>query len=284
MRIFPGLAGHGARLAAAILPLLALSATTASAAEPVGAAKRIVRTVTGSGAVGNRGIGVEDPVYRDEAITAAASSRGELLLTDGSRIIVGENSTISLDRFVVAGNSFSSGTINVAKGAFRFISGGSGKEAIRIKTPLSTIGIRGTTVDVYVEPGTGITHAVLISGQITACADNGECQTTRRACDILRIPNRNQVEELPFLHSRARTQNEENQLFTLTGAANQGRFSPRWRAFEGGCFARAAEEARQALPPTNNGIPVPTPPTTPAPPDDPEPEPEPEPCGECGPD
>lgn len=171
----------------------------------------------------------------------------------------------------MAGSSFSSGTIKVAKGAFRFISGGSSKEAIRIRTPLSTIGVRGTVVDVYVQPGTGATHAVLISGRITACADNGRCITTRRACDIIRIPGPGEVEEVPFLHSRARTSQEENALFSLTGV-NQSRFSPNWRAFEGGCTARAAEETREALPQTNNGGPVPP---TPSPPSDDDE------CGDC---
>ena len=252
MRNLSGLTRHGLRVAIAFLMALMFAVDVTSAAEAVGSAKRIVKTVTGTGAVGNREIGDEDPVYRDEDISAAAASRGELLLTDGSRIIVGENSTISLDRFVVAGNSFSSGTINVAKGAFRFISGGSGKEAIKIKTPLSTIGIRGTIVDVYVQPGSGVTHAVLISGRITACANGGPCITTRRACDIVQIPGRGQIEQVPFLHSSARTQNEEEHQFSLTGA-NQQLFSPRWRAFEGGCYARASEQTRGGLPSTNNG-------------------------------
>ncbi|MEC9343523.1 MAG: FecR domain-containing protein [Pseudomonadota bacterium] len=259
------------RSAAAVFMLLAFG-LAAQAAESVGDARRIVNSVTGAGVVGNRSLAATDPVYRDEAITAAETSRGELQLQDGSRIIVGENSTISLDDFVVGGSGFKSGTINVAKGAFRFISGGSAKEAIRIKTPLATIGVRGTVLDVYVEPGSGVTRTVLINGRITACNNAGECRTATRACDIILVPSTSEIEQLPFLRSARRSRGEEASLFTLT--EDQSRFSRQWRAFEGGCSARAADEVREGLPENATGSNAP--PTPPGGGNDDDDD-----CGEC---
>ncbi|MCG6856874.1 MAG: FecR family protein [Salaquimonas sp.] len=271
-------------LAAAFILAGIQTIQTARAAEPVGDAKRVVNTVTGAGAVGKRNLAVPDAVYRNESISAATNSHGELQLTDGSRVIVGENSTVSLDNFVVSGSSFSSGTIKVTKGAFRFISGGSGREAIKIKTPLSTIGVRGTVVDVYYEPRTQVSRAVLISGAITACSKRhpGRCKTIRRSCDVIRIDRNGDVTQEPFLHSARRTAEQERQLFDLT--ANQQRFGSQWRAFEGGCYARAAEEVRNGLPqyPGNHQGPEVTPTAPPAAAPQPQPEPEPEGCGEKG--
>lgn len=244
--------------AAAIMLVCGVAVSSAKAAETVGDARQIVNTVTGSGAMGARKLGSKDPVYRNESISAASNSHGELELLDGSRIIVGEDSTISLDNFAVAGSSFSSGTIKVAKGAFRFISGGSAKEAIKIRTPLSTIGVRGTVIDIYVQPTTGVTHAVLLNGSITVCNLRRQCRIKRRTCDIIRVPTANEIEEVPFLHSHERTADEENRIFPLTGA-NQFRYSPLWRAVEGACFARAAESSN------TSGKPDIDPPQPPAP-------------------
>lgn len=227
------------------LAICAVAAFPATGAEKVGGVNRIVNVVTGGGVVGERTLAGQDPVYRNEDISAKAASRGELLLDDDSRIIVGENSTITLDNFVVAGDSFSSGTINVAKGAFRFISGNSPKGAIKVKTPLSTIGLRGTIFDVYVSQG-GLTRVVLLQGQLTACARSGQCLNLNRACDIVEIKGPSDIEEIPFLRSAARTRPQEAALFDLTEA--QQRHSRRWRAFESACSARAAEEIQRRSP------------------------------------
>ncbi len=217
-------------------------AVPAFGAENAGIAKRVVNSVTGDRAVGPRTVVTADEIYKDERISAAATSRAELELLDGSKIIVGEDSTIDLDRFVLGDNTIQSATINVAKGAFRFISGNAPKGAIKIKTPLSTIGIRGTVFDVYVSEG-GVTRVVLISGQVTACTLAGSCITLRRSCDIVEIRGRNAIQQLDYLRSAARSRTDERALFTLT--ENQGRHSDRWRAFTGGCSARASNDTQR---------------------------------------
>lgn len=226
---------------ALIFALLAMGMPV-HAADSVGAAKRIINTVTGQGAVGNRNVATSDAVYRDERIAASSASRAELELVDGSRIIVGENSIVDLDKFVIADANFKSATINVAKGAFRFISGDSPKGAITIRTPLSTIGIRGTVFDVYVGAG-GLTRVVLLSGRITACALGGQCITISRACDIVEIRTRSDIRQLAFLRSSERGRADEAGLFNLT--ENQDRHTDRWRALTSGCSARAALETQR---------------------------------------
>lgn len=77
-------------------------------------------------------------------------SHMQLLLLDRSSFTVGQNARLTIDRFVYdpAGGSFSA---TVAKGALRFMSGGvHGKGGAQIRTPIATIGIRGTIVDAVV--------------------------------------------------------------------------------------------------------------------------------------
>lgn len=77
-------------------------------------------------------------------------SHMQLLLLDRSSFTVGQNARLTIDRFVYdpGGGSFSA---TVAKGALRFMSGGGhGKGGAQIRTPVATIGIRGTIVDAVV--------------------------------------------------------------------------------------------------------------------------------------
>jgi hypothetical protein len=74
----------------------------------------------------------------------------QLLLLDRSSFTVGQNARLTIDRFVYdpGGGSFSA---TLAKGALRFMSGGlHGKAGASIRTPIATIGIRGTIVDAVV--------------------------------------------------------------------------------------------------------------------------------------
>jgi hypothetical protein len=238
-RFMPGIFAFAGLLAS--MQLCPLSG--AQAAEGAGTAQRIINSVSADLAVGPRNLASSDPVYRDERISADGASRAEIELIDGSKIIVGENSVIDLDRFVLGKGTVKSATINVAKGAFRFISGDAPKGAIKIKTPVSTIGIRGTAFDVYVDAD-GTTRVVLLSGAIVACSTgSGVCQVLDRACDIVEIRVKGEVVVLPFLRSSQRTRSDEARNYHLT--ENQNRHARPWRANSGTGSARAALENGQ---------------------------------------
>jgi hypothetical protein len=233
------------------------------AAETVGAAVKIRNTVQAS--LENRNLAVQDPVYASEVVSAAAQSHGEIILNDDSKVIVGENSEIRLDDFVISEGSFQKATINVAKGAFRFISGNSAKGTFNIKTPLSNIGIRGTVFDVYVGES-GVTSVVLLSGAVRVCTLGNRCLLAERSCDIIQVSSRNEIEAQPFLRSNARTPAQEQQAFNLL--SGQNRFDRRFRANTATCNARAALEVlerRQLINPNQGGDKEPGPPEAPAP-------------------
>jgi hypothetical protein len=76
---------------------------------------------------------------------------------------------VKLDRFVFSGgeSTYSKAVLNLAKGTFRFITGNSAKTAYEIDTPVASIGVRGTIVDIRIDKG-GTTVA-LQEGNATVC-------------------------------------------------------------------------------------------------------------------
>ena len=98
---------------------------------------------------------VRDPVHIGDAIVSGPQSSLQMLLLDQSVFTVGSDANITIDRFVYDPNR-GTGDIaaSVTRGAFRFMSGrlapGAGQSAIR--TPLATIGVRGTIVQGVVGP------------------------------------------------------------------------------------------------------------------------------------
>lgn len=233
------LSGRGViGLFAATLALLPGAAT--QAADQVGLAEVVKNTVTASQ---SGQLGVADPVFAAEQISADANSHGELKLNDDSLVIVGENSSVSLDDFVVGGTQFQTATLKVVKGAFRFITGNSPKNAFKIETPLSTIGVRGTVFDVYVDEGTGATRVVLLHGAVRVCAFGGACIIADRTCDIVEVKAPDNIAKAGFLRGAGRSRAQERSLFALT--EQQQRFQKKFRAATATCGARAAQEAAE---------------------------------------
>lgn len=232
---------HSIRALVSALPLLALTCSgTMAQSNEVGQSVRVQNVVTAS--LNSRRLAPKDPVYASESVSAEINSHGEIRLNDNSRIVVGENSVVRLDDFVVGGRGFQQGTIEVAKGAFRFITGNSPKGAFTVKTPVSTIGVRGTVFDVYVNDF-GLTRVVLFKGEIEACSSSN-CVTVTRPCDIAEIAP-GDAHSLPYLRSGDRA--SEDNDYSLT--SGQNRFQSGWRAPVRTCAIRAALDPTLRVPP-----------------------------------
>lgn len=127
----------------------------AHAAEPrdIGRAVEITNDVTAAEEnEAKRKLVTQDPVREREVLEAALNSRGEFILADDTKLVLGPTARLVLDEFVYEPNRTANNkvTVNFVKGAFRFISGGSGRQAYEIKTPLASLGIRGTKLDGFV--------------------------------------------------------------------------------------------------------------------------------------
>lgn len=102
-----------------------------------------------------RGAVLQGPVRYADDILTAVDSRLLVRLKDNSALTVGPNARISIDKFVIDTDASAPGAaVSVAKGAFRFASGGQGAKPdnVRFNTPLAAIGIRGTVLEGVVGP------------------------------------------------------------------------------------------------------------------------------------
>lgn len=139
----------GAVLTCAFLTasLLVSSGNTADeSVNQIGTSVVIVNRVTGQLQQNERQLKQGERVFLKEVLEASEKSQAELRLDDNTRLALGPKARLVLDDYVVNKKV----TVNMVKGAFRFITGDSGSKSYTIKTPTASMGVRGTVVDVYV--------------------------------------------------------------------------------------------------------------------------------------
>jgi hypothetical protein len=167
--------------APAVLTLAALAAGCAFAplaqAQTIGVAAIVrneVAQVKGASALP---ISIGEDVVRNEVVRTGAESSTKLIFSDDTNLAVGPVSTVTLDKFVFAGDgNYREATVSLVRGAFRFSTGSSDKRAYKINTPVATIGVRGTELDILSERAR--TVATLNEGQAIVCTrSGGKCVT-----------------------------------------------------------------------------------------------------------
>jgi ferric-dicitrate binding protein FerR (iron transport regulator) len=172
-----------------LLASLAISLPASSATEKpeIGHAEVITKDVTGTLSTASRKLKTGDTIHQNEVIATAKESEAEIILKDDTKLAVGPESRIVLDSFVYDPKKKDGEVIiNAAKGAFRFITGKSAKSAYTIKTPASTIGVRGTTFDGFVDDN-GEIALLLVDGEIDVCNRTRSCKRLRRKGYFLHI-------------------------------------------------------------------------------------------------
>jgi hypothetical protein len=86
-------------------------------------------------------------VFEGDTITTFPRAEAQLQMADGASLIVRENSKLTIAEYVADGGDDDRSLIDLAKGALRSITGWIGqynRANYRIRTPLVTIGVRGT--------------------------------------------------------------------------------------------------------------------------------------------
>lgn len=91
-----------------------------------------------------------DALFQGDRVETGADSALSMRFTDGSTFQLGESAAMSVDAYSYKENADSdSFTTSLFKGAFRFVSGliaRARSRAMGVRTPVATIGIRGTSV------------------------------------------------------------------------------------------------------------------------------------------
>ncbi len=130
-------------------------------------------TINGKTVTANAAVAEHDKI-------AVSLGNVQLLFKDGTKIVVGEGSTLVVEKILMnASGNANSFAVDALRGTFRFITGHSAKAAYKIQTANSTIGIRGTGFDFWV---TGDTGVVVIDGKVRLCRKGGRCTDVAAQC------------------------------------------------------------------------------------------------------
>ncbi|MGE3873240.1 MAG: FecR domain-containing protein [Parvibaculaceae bacterium] len=162
-------------LFAALLGLLALAGASL-AATPIGKVVAAVGSPTASG----RALSSGSAVFENDRLVTGGGNV-QILFVDSTKLVVGPNSTLVIDRFLMrGGNRAQKISVDALRGTFRFISGNSAKSAYDIQTANATIGIRGTAFDF--SSGRETLIAVL-EGGVRLCT-GGRCESIPQGCGV----------------------------------------------------------------------------------------------------
>ena len=159
MRTMPILIVLAAALAGS--PAIAQPAT---ARPDIGVSAIVVNQVRATVGSDDRQLRVGDRVFQNERIDTGANARAQIIFRDETTITVGPNSSVVLDTFVYdpARNSHRV-VIDAARGVLRFVTGSGNRDAYEIRTPVATVGVRGTILDILVGRA-GETTVLVVEG------------------------------------------------------------------------------------------------------------------------
>lgn len=127
----------------------------------------------------------EDSVYMNQLIETDDESAVVVHFADGSKLTIGENAKIVIDRYIYdPAGSGSEQVVTLAKGAFRFLSGSIPKEKVKLQTPTVTIGIRGTEL-IFDVADDGETEMSTVAGEADCTDGSGETLTVGAEQSVL---------------------------------------------------------------------------------------------------
>ncbi|CAN7465404.1 FecR family protein [Bradyrhizobium sp. LjRoot220] len=151
-----------------------LGATPVSAQTRVGEAAVVKNQVLRVAGSATNQLHVGDGLLRDEIVRTGLDSAARLVMSDSTNLSIGPSASLKLDRTVFDdATHYRDVAIRLSSGAFRFVTGNSEKSAYKITTPLATIGVRGTTLDILSQRGQTIVN--LREGQASVCTVSFEC-------------------------------------------------------------------------------------------------------------
>jgi hypothetical protein len=127
---------------------LSLHGADALADGKVGVAAAVKNDVQGRG---SRALSVGSDVFANERIRTGDASTAQFMFLDKTVMSLGPKAELVLDKYVYNPNRGSGQVVvNAVQGTMRFVTGAQNPTNYQIKTPVATLGIRGTVVDLKV--------------------------------------------------------------------------------------------------------------------------------------
>ena len=150
----------------------------AAQAGPVGAIKELKGRATAEAPDGTRrNLKEKEAVSLGETLRTGRGTKMEIAFQDGTVIALGPKAKLTIDKYLFKKKDAKSHCeTTLSRGAFRVVSGAIGKlapDAVKVKTPTATIGIRGTAC--VGEADTKKTLAIYTEGEaISVTNDKGQ--------------------------------------------------------------------------------------------------------------
>lgn len=123
-------------------------AASGVAAAPIGEAASVVPASSYMRGNSERTLSINEKLEQNDRIRTSGNGSTRIRFIDDTMLTIGPDSEVVLDRFVYDGNRAQTASVQMVRGAMRFVSGTSDRRAYEIKTPVATIGVRGTVLDV----------------------------------------------------------------------------------------------------------------------------------------
>jgi len=160
------------KVAVVLLLSLFLIPLPSSAQSEIGVASAVKNGVTVALSGKSRTLATGNKVYANEVVSTGDQAVAQLLFLDETSLSIGPRSEVTLDSFVYdAKRGTGRMVLNATRGVVRFISGSMQSSSYQIRTPVATIGVRGTVFDVLLSrsaSGKLSTTLILVEGATVA--------------------------------------------------------------------------------------------------------------------
>ncbi|HRE22035.1 MAG TPA: FecR domain-containing protein [Rhabdaerophilum sp.] len=180
------------RVGAAMAAMIAMTASLA-AAEVIGSADTVANRVTGEISSKKRILVDRDVVHRDEVVQTDRSASARIVFRDASDLRLGANARIKLSSSVYGGQQ--GATLELSRGALRFFSGNGPVGSYQVRTPVATIGLRGTGIGIVITATR--TYVTLLNGAAQVCTRGGQCSLLAQRCSYVTVDRANVTQPQP---------------------------------------------------------------------------------------
>ncbi len=168
------------------------------------------------------------PVFVTDIITTDYDGKVEILFNDDTSLAIGANSSIRIDDFVFDTGEKASFAVSAIKGVSRVITGKvveQNREGFTVKTPLATVGIRGTIVTTDVGTKAGDPQIIMLNqiGEgrtLHIVGNDGDEVIMTRAGYSVRINPTGQISQP--LPTQPQEQQKANKLLQGDGTNDEG--------------------------------------------------------------
>jgi hypothetical protein len=147
--------------------------------ESIGAVNKLVNIAYGQPVESPKAqLNLSDQVYQNETLETEPDASLQVAFLDGTTVQLEGGSQLVLDQYVFdPATSGGSAALNFGAGVFRFVTGEMNHDGISLETSATTIGIRGTVLEIRVGT-TGATVVDVIEGAILVHPKHGDKDVT----------------------------------------------------------------------------------------------------------